>query len=576
MIDPKKIQERADILETNLFKSISKQTDPSRIQIIIDRSKISDQIISKALLQLMPRYNIKPSIYILGLRDLFGKEIAPDEHDVFHTEINDWGNTLHDDEKSISRTFEAIISIETLQVTVTAIPPLPSVDGKIDKSYFDHELSAGKLRKDGVINFREINKYPIVNAGDKLFHIAHEKQGKPGISFDGEPLPVEDAVPLMINIGPGVEKIDDVDDGTFESTGYHLQALTTGVVFLDRDDEGIVRDVRIDNEIEIKRLDYSVGNIGTQFTCPISAKIGIICNGFKIKINGSVQADISEGGEITTNDDAHISLVQSGSNIIAQNNIEISSSSGSTLSSEKGCIRINNELIDSKIFTPVIVFKKDHGLMTNNLIESNELSFKGLYFSGENIIHFGCGLFSEKETLLKTMGIVKNKIQELSNNEKLLMGQLQLELKRMAKLTISDSSLAKHIKPVIIATNTMDYGTINREMDLIQKRNNTKPVFNTRKLFEALEKIPIKVEVYKQKIDTIARQTEDIDRRMGFLKLEIEGMLRKAATIKIFCGNIEGKDASTPDFFLESDGDDSKYVKVAGTYSHNKGFEFVQ
>ncbi|MCF6248760.1 MAG: FapA family protein [Desulfobacula sp.] len=576
MIDPKKIQERADILETNLFKSISKQTDPSRIQVKIDRTNFSDQIISKALLQLMPRFNIKPSLFILGLRDLFQKKIAPDENEVFHTQINDWEDTLHDDDKSINRSLEIILSKKTLQVTVTALSPVPCIDGRIDKSYFNHEQSAGKLLKDGIINFKEINKYPIVNAGDKLFHIGHEKQGKPGISFDGKLLPVREAVPLMINIGPGVERIDDVDDGTFDSRGYHLQAQTTGVVLLDWDDDGIVRGIQIDDEVEIKRLDYSVGNIGTQYTCPISARIGIICNVFKIRINGRVQVDISEGAEIITNNEAQISLVQSGSNISALKDIEISSSSGSNISSEEGCITINNELIDSNISAPDIVFKKSRGLLTNNLIKTNKLFFNGLYLSGENIIHFGCSLFSQKETLLKDMGTVKNKIQELSSNEKLLLGQLQLELKRMAKLTIADSSLARHIKPVIIATNTMDYGTIYREMDLIQKRNNTKPVFNTRKLFETLEKIPVSIEVYKQKQNTIARQIEDVDRRMGFLKLEIEGILRKAATIKIFCGNIEGKDASKPDFMLESDGGDSKYIKVTGSYSHQKGFEFVQ
>lgn len=576
MLDPKKVQEKADILETNLFKSISKQKDPSLIRIRINRNHFPAQVSNKALLQLMPRFNIKPSFFVLGLRDLMNKELTADESATFYTELSDGENTLYADDKTISRGFEAILTKDELQITITGVTVVPSNDGRIAESFFDHEQSAGKLLKDGIINFKEINRYPIVNAGAKLFYITHEKQGSPGISFDGKFLPVEEAAPMMINIGPGVEKVMDIDKDSGRSNGYYLRAEKTGVVVLDRDNNGAIRSIEISDEMNIKRLDYSVGNIGTQYTCPIQAKIGIICNGFRIRVNGQVQADISEGGEITTNNEAHVVLVQTGSKIIAHKDINITAASGSVLLSEKGCVTIGNELIDSKVQAPEVFFEKTNGLLTNNLIETNKLSLKGLNFSGVNTIHFGNDLFSQKQDQIKALDAVGHKISELENNGKLLMGQLQIELKRMTKLTVMNPDLKTNIKTVILSMKTMDYQIIYKEMDTIQKQYNTKVVANTRKLFEALEKIPASTGVYIQKKESIDRDIQEIDHKMELMRVEFEGTLRKGATIKLFCGSLEEKDVSKPDFLLESEGDKTKYIKVTGTYSHHKGFEFVQ
>ncbi len=577
MLPPQQVQKKADILENNLFKAIAKQKkDPSRFHIKINRSHFPDQVINKALLQLMPRFNIKPSLFILGLRDLMQKEADSGESQTFETDLAIEEETLYDDDRAVTRHFKATLSKGELEIIVTGVPAVPSIDGQIDESFFDHEQSAGKLLKDGIINFKEINSYPIVNAGDLLFHIIHEKQGSPGISFDGKLLTVKEAQPLIINIGPGVEKIDDVDGEDFKSNGYSLKAQKTGVVVLDRDKNDRVRSIEISDEVNIKRLDYSVGNIGTRYTCPISTKIGVICNGFKIRVNGLVQADVCEGGDITTNNEAHVSLVQTGSRIIALKDVIIHSSSGSQIFSEEGCVTVHNELIDSKIQAPEISFEKSNGLLTNNTIDTGKLLLKGLVFSGVNTIHFGNDLFTHKDELIKSLSTVKNKLLELENNEKLLMGQLQMELKRMTKLTTMNPDLGQHIKSVIIATKTMNFDTIFREMDLIQKLNNTKVVFNTRKTFETLEKIPISTEVYVQKKQTLLKEIQEIDRNMGFMNISIEGLLRKAGTIKIFCGSLKKMDISKPDFMLESDGEKAKYIKATVTYSHQKGFEFVQ
>jgi len=573
------VQDRADILETNLLKSISKQADPSIMCIKINRDSAPDAVINKALLQLMPKLNIKPREYVLGLRDLLQKDIPANKQENFEKDLNDIGEILFDGLEIISRSFKAIASKNELEIIVKGIPAIESIDGKIEKSFFKYKQSPGEISESGAINFKEINRYPIVNAGEKLFYITHEKQGEKGVSFDGKIIPAEDAKPFTIHIGSGVEKIDDSIDNADEagkSKGYFLQSQKTGVIILTRDEQGTINGIGISDKIEVKKLDYATGNIGTRQTCPIHMKIGVICNNFKLRVNGNVEASIVDGGEIITNNEAVIMKTQPGSKVMALKNITVGSATHSKIVSERGTITINRELIDSEISSPKVVFVKSKGLITNNTIEAENLTLAGLYFSGENIIHFGNNLFVEKEELINSCKKLDTDKSKLSDTEKLLLETLQSELKRMTKLIITDHDLVQHIKPLIIATKVMNYETIYREMDLIQKKNNTKVIANVRKLFEALEKIAQKIKACKDKELIFKKNINEIGQRMASMKLTIKGFLSRTGIIKVFCGISGDKETVKPDFTAESVDADNTIIKVTGTYSPQEGFKFVQ
>ncbi len=574
-LSPQRIKEKADILETNLYKAISKQENQSKMQFSINRKNFPDPVIQKALLQLMPRFNVKPRDFLLGLRDLLNSNIGPDKEEIFEKTLTEEEDTLYTDTNVITRTFKASAAQHSIEIIVKGVAEKKSCDGKIAKSFFNHEKSPGKLSKDGIINFKEINNYPIVNADDNLFYITYEKQGTLGLAFDGKIIHVPEAVPYAINIGPSIERIED-ESGTDKTKGYFLKAKKTGVVTLERNQEDIITSIDISEEVEIKKLDYSTGNIGSLVTCPIQMKVGVVCNGFKIRVHGKVQVNIVDGGEVITNNCADIMKAQGNSTIMALKDITIDSISHSKIISEQGCLNINTELIDSQISAPEVIFERSKGLITNNKIESENITFNGLYFSGENIIHFGNNLFVEKKELQESKEKVHIDTAELKNNEKVLMGKLQLELKRLTKLATTDSELIKFIKPLIIATQTMDFEIINREMELIQKRNNTKVVANVKNIFEHLEKLPQSIKGMKFKKTSIDKSLNQIEERMASMKLSIEGFLRRAATIKVFCGSMEDKENMTPDFIIESESVENKLINITGTYSAQNGFEFAQ
>ena len=586
-LSPQKVQEKADILENNLFKSISKQTDPAKMHIKINRANFPDPVINKGLLQLMPKFNIKPREYLHGLRDLMQKDIPESKQESFKTDLdlNDTEEIYFDDSNIVSRNFEAIASKKELEIIVRGIPAIKSINGEISKSFFDHKLSPGELLKGGAINFKEINKYPIINADKKLFYITHEKQGKQGVSFDGKIIPVEEAKPFAIHIGPGVEKREDSTNDSDEagkSKGYFLHSQSTGVIILNRNEKGVINGIGISDKVEVKKLDYSTGNIGTQFTCPIHMKIGEICNDFKIRVNGKVEVAVIDGGEIITNNEAVIVNAQSGSAVMALKDIIIDYATHSKIISEHGTITINKGLIDCETSSKKVVFERGKGLITNNQIETENLSLSGLYFSGKNSIYFGNNLFVEKEELLTSRENLRAEKLKLSNTQEELTQKLHAELKRMATQTLAGQDLIKHMKPIIIATKTMDYEIIYKEMDAIQKRNNTKVVSNVRKLFETLEKIPQSIRSCNDSESTFNEKLNAVNQRMASMELTIEGFLRRAATLEIFCGissdknSKEGKKGLKPNLILESDDTEKKIIKVTGSYSSQNGFEFVQ
>ena len=154
------VQEKTDILETNLLKSVSKQADPSILRIKINRASVPNAVINKALLQLMPKLNVKPREFVLGLRDLLQKDIPLNKQENFKKSLNAADEILFDDLNIITRSFKAIASKKELEIIVKGIPAIKSINGKIEKSFFNHKQSPGKILKTVPLTSRKLINTP--------------------------------------------------------------------------------------------------------------------------------------------------------------------------------------------------------------------------------------------------------------------------------------------------------------------------------------------------------------------------------------------------------------------------------
>lgn len=166
---------------------------------------------------------------------------------------------------------------------VKGTPPIPSRNGAIGKAFLPPESSPGLLDQNGAIDFKETNKYPIVQTGDNLFFITPAFQGRPGIAYDGSILEVGEALPFDIELKGGVDHMESLDSEG-NSIGYFLRAAKTGVAVLIRTD-GKITSLEITDKLKIKRLDYSTGNIGSTVICPISIKLDTLVQTPKVTMD---------------------------------------------------------------------------------------------------------------------------------------------------------------------------------------------------------------------------------------------------------------------------------------------------
>lgn len=559
-----RLQAKADILENNLYGAIAKQDNKIRVAFQINRELFPDPVTIKALLQLFPRLNIKGQKILLLLRKMMTREIPDDGELNVKKKLLAMPESEDENLARLGISLELILTRKTIDIAIEGVPEEPSRNGAIKEAFFDYESCPGELMANGKIDFREINKYPIVTKGAKLFFITPEVQGRPGMTYDGRIIHVAEAKPMELNLLGGIDMVNLRDEG-----GYYLKAQKTGVVIMTRVG-GEIRELGITDELDVQRLDYATGNIGTRFICPISMKIDTICGGFRIRARGMVQVNVLDGGEIETDSHAEARTVRAGSKIAAQGEIACVQCMQSVLTADNGTIVIGDELIDSKLFSKAVAFQKTRGILTSSTIDSENIELKNLLFCGDNTLYFGRRLFAREKTLKEAIKDLAQQETLLDQKEKSTMEQINLELVRLTKIIRKHPGLTQHMRELILAAQTQEFKALRSHLDVIGETMNTKEVMQIRKLMETLESVPGGLNGLEEKKQELEFQLAGVEKRKGAIHLSVEGTLRRAATIRIFNGAVD--ETRKPDLMLESGDGDNTYIKVVGIYSAQEGF----
>lgn len=568
-----RIQNKADILESNLYNTVSKQDNPVVVRFQIDRKTSPDPVIIKALMQLFPRINIKTAKVLIFIRKLLLKPLPEGKELKVQKKLLDLSKSGTPEIRHLSISMRILVSAEVLAVEIKGVPPIPSRDGEIGKAFFDYKSCPGLMKKDGTIDFREINKYPIVKAGDNLFFITPEVQGRSGMQYDGKVIPVPIAVPMEFTTKEGVDEVDSLDDAG-DSKGYFLRASKTGAVLLTRTGDKLTG-IEIRNALDVKRLDYSTGNIGTNFICPISMKIDTICSGFRIRAKGTVEVGELEGGEVETESHATIHSAHPDSKVTAQKDVIAHFARSASLTSQKGRITAINELVDTHADAVEIIFEKPRGIFSGNTLDAEHFNIKGVFFCGENRIHFGRRLFREKQSLMDERQTLKEENLAREEQKQEMMEGLQDNIKQLSKILKTNPLLKDDLRKFIIAAQSMDYKTMYAQLDTIGQTMNTKEVMTIRKLLDSLQKIPGQVEEAQARDQALLSRIAETEKEMTGMKLEVEGYLRRAGTLKIFTPGKDEENAEIPEVFVESKQESDTPVKFHGLYTR-QGFEITQ
>jgi hypothetical protein len=571
---PNKTQDRADILESNLYNAISKQQNPVTLQFQIDRETVANDVIVLALDQLFPRLNVKIPRILTLLRRLIAEKVPQGKELKVSKQVLSLADKGPPETAHLGITLRAIATQDRLAVEIKGVPAVPPTDGTIEKAFFDYKSCPGTVKKDGSIDFREINKYPIVTAGDNLFFITPEVQGRPGMQYNGGIIHVPQAKPLTIALNSGVDIVESkTRDNRLQ--GHFLRASSTGAVLLTKTD-GKISGIEIRETLDFKRLDYSVGNIGTQFICPISMKVDTICNDFRIRAKGMVETGQLEGGHVETQSSAVIYSASPGSSVKAEKDITVHFCRGSTLSSLNGYIIIVDESLDTRLDARGIEFDTPKGILSGTRMDAEQIILKNIHICGTNTLYFGRRLFRKRDTLIQERASLKEEDQTRKARKKGIMEDIQDNIKALSRVLKTTPLLRDNLKALVLATQAMDFKRVYQELDTIARTMNTKEVDRIKKQLDLLEKIRQAEEEARVRDQTLVQRTTQAEHDMGKLSLSVQGRMRRASSLSIITPEPTKENPDHPDFFVENQTEKDTLVKILGSYNRSTGFTLTR
>ncbi|GAB6096722.1 hypothetical protein JCM14469_29750 [Desulfatiferula olefinivorans] len=527
-LTPERIQTKADILENNLFQDLKKSDSEATARLRVDREGTLDVIVEKALAQVLFRVNIHPSVVLDKLSEALAQtrdKAAP----VREIRLPIRAATLDQGD----RILDIRVAYPLIDVVITGLKPQIEQHEEIVKYYFEPKKHPGKLLPNGKIDFRELHQFPAVAQGDKLMLIRYPVPGRPGVTFDGRIIPVAEPRVLDLVYGEGVRKQNHLDaDG--RAVGYFLTAAKTGVILL-KQTAGQIREIDVTDLIELETIDFSIGNIGSEFISPVSMKIGTVNDGFRIRAHGRMEVQCLDGGHVITDDEAVIDQIRPHSTAQARLGITANTVVDSELICSEGPITITNELRDARIRGAEVTFKTSRGSMLNATVDACTLTFQNVYYCGTNKIYLGRDLFSRRLGIIDDLAAVDKSHQDVQNAIDSIKSRLLNGLKTLAS-QITDADLLNMFRLLIHSLQAFTFSDAYKVLANLRERMNVTPIDQLTRTFQELEKLSQAILAYTNRKNELTRALNQTEVAINGIRCVLHGKINPTATIQIYCG----------------------------------------
>lgn len=563
ILTPESIQNKADILETNIYKDIKKLEHNTLAQMRISRENTINVVVEKAVNQVLFRFNIHPSILENEFKEALMKTDEKTSKPVkvsrgIQGGFMDQGN----------RQLDIVAAPHLIVIQIQGIKPIIQQDEAIAKIYFEHETHPGKLLPNGKIDFRELHRFPSVKMGDNLLFVTYPIHGKPGVSFEGKVIPVTEPHALDLTFKDGIIKKEHFDEEG-KRVGYFLSAARTGVILIKKID-GTIREIDVSDRIELDTIDFSIGNIGSEFVSPVSMKIGTIKDGFKIRAHGTVEVTSLDGGHVFTDQSAVIDQVRPNSSVRAHNDVNVRTVMDAELVSEKGKITIKDEIRDSKLEAPEILFKSSKGIMLNSSVEAHRLDFQNVYYCGVNKIYLGRYLFDKRRGIIEEQEKLEKKNQTSQESVELIKAKLLNGLKKLAS-QITDQNLLNMFKLLIHSLQTFTFSDSFRVLENMRAKMNVMQIDQLKKTFQELENLAKTIQQCALQKKELSKELEDLEYAINNIHFSLKGKINPTATIQIYCHK---RSMADPVFEIKPvKKDTNEPVACTGSYHLDSGFK---
>jgi len=380
--------------------------------------------------------------------------------------------------------------------------PVYGQNGEIKFNFKTDFKNPGKINEDGSIDFRERGDIPYIKKGTLLAEKIFPKDGKPGISVFGTPIPVNEAVDPVFTAGSGTELSKD---------GRLIHAAVDGQPHVDA-----LGSISVNPELVIAGdVDYETGNI--DFSGNIIVK-GTIKEGFTVKgIN--LTAKEAKGAALDLSGDLNISTGITDSTISTHGNIYAKFINHSNIMGF-GDLFISKEIIDSNIIISGSCQNPTGHIISSQITAKMGIHACNIGTSSSQPAKIKVGIDGHIETLKKQIinaleisagksNLIKDDIKELEIKDRELYRQIsekgsfqdnvQLEIKEL-KTSLSEFEKENNLSKLQL--------TSNKIRKLLVTAKETEQELNT--IFKTQDRIVNKIEQLKNHINRMKEKNKTL------------------------------------------------------------------
>ncbi len=318
------------------------------------------------------------------------------------------------------RTVSINTNAEIRALIIRGEPPVDGLDGKIEV-HFDYNEKPGRILSDGTIDFRSINKFPQAYAGQILLNIYEPTKGTPGTDVEGRLIPPKIGHAFEVEAGEGIKVRRDFDDEEQRHFNEYL-ADRSGIVICsfenDIRDAFHLKQIEIRNQLTVRDIDFSTGNIGDvveEVRCVADVIVeGDIRGNFAVIIDGNLEVKGAvEGQRIDVSGKLKATYIRS--SVKVGEKIEAWTALNARLKSDE-LVLIHREVARCLIISPIVVMQPK-GIPVI-LIGQCDVTARRLYIDRCEIrshlnVEIGKDLFDELDQVFQKREMLKRSIESL-------------------------------------------------------------------------------------------------------------------------------------------------------------------
>ena len=497
----------------------------------------------------LPQQRLLPTI--IGVLDHYNVAVPAEVKDKLSAGAGGEIVFLVSEDDSSLRPRKVVINLhpEVRTLFIRGEAPLNGLDSFVEL-FIDYQVRAGKVREDGTIDFREINRFPQAREGELLVRLYEPTPGVPGIDVYGKPVPPQPGRALEIKAGEGVELRAGFDEEKSRKTEEFV-AERSGVVICEFQGEERVpeklKGLSVKNQIEVTNVDFTTGNLGSEveeIRCIADVVVkGDIKGLFSVIIDGNLEVHGSVEGRLIDVSETFSALFVK-SRVKAGKEITV----GSCLNAELeagGAVVVERECTQSRVSGIKVFFKPKgvpHVLCGGGIVEADQVTLDRVSIRNRLMLEVAPRLLAKEAKLEKLIQQAQKSLEQDAGKVKDGVNALVAKMQALEK-GCSHGPILESMKRVRQLVAGMLKGEVTTsKVEELARSLLTAHGGALRSIARGLEGVAAiqeRINVVRRELDEYQTQLQEVEEELLSVAVVVKGVMEGNGSLLVRFGNQE-------------------------------------